>query len=120
MRAFGFWCLFLFITTAFLVNLRHYGSESSSSNPGKVSLFFAGSNVLAKTVKTRKLKDYIDPHSSNQAGGSGRVSFEDYGAIDPSPTSKTSIRHGPIQHDTPLLPYIPIPSPPPSGSDNNG
>lgn len=40
------------------------------------------------------------------------VSLEDYGPVDPSPSSKTSIKPGPIVHGTPFMPYIPQPSPP--------
>lgn len=39
--------------------------------------------------------------------------LEDYRPIDPVPSSMTSVRPGPIQHGTPLMPYIPKPSPPP-------
>lgn len=43
---------------------------------------------------------------------SGNVNLEDYHPIDPVPSSKASIKPGPIQHGTPLIPYIPKPSPP--------
>ncbi|KAL8172030.1 hypothetical protein V2J09_023834 [Rumex salicifolius] len=42
----------------------------------------------------------------------GDVGLDDYGPVDPSPSSK-KLRPGPIQHGTPLIPYIPRPSPPP-------
>lgn len=42
----------------------------------------------------------------------GNVNLEDYHPIDPVPSSKASIKPGPIQHGTPLIPYIPKPSPP--------
>lgn len=59
------------------------------------------------------LQDNVDPHISDQ-DDSGHVNLEDYRPIDPVPSSKASIRPGPIQHGTPLMPYIPKPSPPPS------
>lgn len=40
------------------------------------------------------------------------LNLEDYGPNDPAPSSKASIRPGPIQHGTPLMPYLPKPSRP--------
>ncbi|XP_004290958.1 PREDICTED: uncharacterized protein LOC101309210 [Fragaria vesca subsp. vesca] len=40
----------------------------------------------------------------------GNVNLDDYRPIDPSPSSKASIRPGPIEHNAPLIPYIPKPS----------
>lgn len=40
------------------------------------------------------------------------VDVEDYHPIDPVPSSKASIKPGPIEHGSPLIPYIPKPSPP--------
>lgn len=42
----------------------------------------------------------------------GSVSLEDYHRVDPAPSSKASIKPGPIVHGTPLGPHIPKPSPP--------
>lgn len=50
----------------------------------------------------------------------GNVNLDDYHPIDPVPSSKASIRPGPIQHGTPLMPYIPRPSPPTPSQPNNG
>ncbi|KAJ0973719.1 hypothetical protein J5N97_015684 [Dioscorea zingiberensis] len=38
--------------------------------------------------------------------------LEDYPRIDPVPSSKAAIHNGPIEHGTPLMPYIPQPTPP--------
>lgn len=46
------------------------------------------------------------------ADGAGDMGTEDYGPIDPVPNSKTSIRPGPIDHGTPLIPYLPDPTGP--------
>ncbi|KAK6139012.1 hypothetical protein DH2020_027241 [Rehmannia glutinosa] len=78
-----------------------------------------GNNAMASIVKSRKLKDYMDPPSSDQ-DDAGYVNLEDYRPIDPVPSSKASIRPGPIQHGTPLMPYIPKPSPPPSQPKRGG
>ncbi|KAK4390440.1 hypothetical protein Sango_2107300 [Sesamum angolense] len=83
---------------------------------GMVSI---GKNAAASTVKSRKLKEKIDPPSSNR-DDAGLVTLEDYRPIDPVPNSKASIRPGPIQHGTPLMPYIPRPSPPPGRPKRGG
>ncbi|CAN8257394.1 unnamed protein product, partial [Cochlearia groenlandica] len=52
-----------------------------------------------------------------------RMGVEDYNfPVDPTPTTKASIRPGPIEHGNPLNPYIPKPpspysSPPPLPQD---
>ncbi|PSS17296.1 Otogelin like [Actinidia chinensis var. chinensis] len=63
------------------------------------------------TTRSRKLKE-IGHTSSTDKRDAGSVNLEDYNPIDPVPSSKTSIRPGPIQHGTPPMPFIPKPSPP--------
>uniref|UniRef100_A0ACD5TVI2 Uncharacterized protein n=1 Tax=Avena sativa TaxID=4498 RepID=A0ACD5TVI2_AVESA len=48
-------------------------------------------------TKTRNLQD---------------VGTDDYQPVDPSPSSKASIRPGPIEHGAPLFPYLPGNPPP--------
>ncbi|KAK9080246.1 hypothetical protein SSX86_001922 [Deinandra increscens subsp. villosa] len=48
-------------------------------------------------------------------GDASHITLLDYHQTDPVPSSKTSIRHGPIQHDVPLMPYIPKPPSPGPG-----
>ncbi|KAI8548592.1 hypothetical protein RHMOL_Rhmol07G0284900 [Rhododendron molle] len=62
---------------------------------------------------SRKLKEIGHTSSTGKSDRSGSANLEDYEPIDPVPSSMTSIRPGPIQHGTPLMPYIPRPSPPP-------
>ncbi|KAI4321069.1 hypothetical protein MLD38_034490 [Melastoma candidum] len=38
--------------------------------------------------------------------------LEDYGLIDPAPATKTSVGPRPIDHGTPLIPYLPQQPPP--------
>ncbi|KAL7175607.1 hypothetical protein ACSBR2_029244 [Camellia fascicularis] len=65
------------------------------------------------TVKTRGRKHKENCHASiTDKNNSGSVKLEDYSPIDLIPSSKASVRPGPIQHGTPLMPYIPKPSPP--------
>ncbi|XP_074349480.1 uncharacterized protein LOC141689192 [Apium graveolens] len=61
-------------------------------------------------VTSRKLK-YLDDNQVSGNSNAGSISPQDYGPVDPVPSSKASIQAGPIQHDTPLMPYLP-PSPP--------
>ncbi|VVB12897.1 unnamed protein product [Arabis nemorensis] len=50
-----------------------------------------------------------------------KLGLEDYNfPVDPSPTTKASIKPGPIEHGSPLNPYIPKPpssSPPPQAQE---
>ncbi|KAL8130945.1 hypothetical protein AgCh_007032 [Apium graveolens] len=64
---------------------------------------------ITVTATSRKLKDF--GYSGGQMSNDP-LNLEDYGPNDPSPSSKTSIRPGPIQHGTPFIPYIPRPSQP--------
>lgn len=43
----------------------------------------------------------------------GDVTLDDYQPIDPVPSSKATVKPGPIEHGAPLIPFIPKPSPPP-------
>ncbi|KFK24621.1 hypothetical protein AALP_AA8G002900 [Arabis alpina] len=46
-----------------------------------------------------------------------KLGLEDYGiTVDPSPTTKTSLKPGPIEHGAPIGPYIPFKPPPPPSS----
>ncbi|KAL5988175.1 hypothetical protein ACLOJK_035938 [Asimina triloba] len=40
------------------------------------------------------------------------LNLEDYHPIDPVPSSKASVKPGPTPHGTPLIPYLPQPTPP--------
>ncbi|CAJ1972809.1 unnamed protein product [Sphenostylis stenocarpa] len=64
---------------------------------------------------SRKLKENGNSIKSGikNVGGMGKVNLNDYNPIDPSPTtSSKALNPGPIEHGTPLNPYIPKPSPP--------
>lgn len=52
--------------------------------------------------------------STVDEGEAGKINLEDYRhPMDPVPSSKASVRPGPIEHGTPLMPYIPKQPPPP-------
>ncbi|EOA21894.1 hypothetical protein CARUB_v10002375mg [Capsella rubella] len=59
--------------------------------------------------------------SFSVASSEMKLGLEDYNfPVDPSPTTKASIKPGPIEHGSPLNPYIPKPpssSPPPQPQD---
>lgn len=57
----------------------------------------------------------VDGHEGN----GNNMDMLDYHRIDPAPSSKASIRHGPIQHDAPLGPYIPKPPSPEPDQQNH-
>lgn len=65
---------------------------------------------------------YINRRRSEKHGQRGDVNLEDYHPIDPVPSSKASFKPGPIEHGTPLMPYIPRPTPPaaPAPPENGG
>ncbi|XP_039069903.1 uncharacterized protein LOC120216609 [Hibiscus syriacus] len=92
--------VFFFVVGAALVALTF---SSSSSVPGMEFLQHGGGTRVTGT--SRKLKGIGNEKQNN-------VDMEDYHPIDPVPSSKASIKPGPIEHGTPLIPYIPKPSPP--------
>ncbi|KAA8537839.1 hypothetical protein F0562_027581 [Nyssa sinensis] len=112
MKAFGFWVLLSVVGTA-LVFLS-FSSKGSSTSVSDMALTRHG-NGMTITATSRKLKE--DGHTSSKTDA-GNVNLEDYHPIDPVPSSKAYIKPGPIQHGTPLMPYIPKPSPP--GHPNHG
>ncbi|CAA0843377.1 Glycosyl hydrolase family 35 protein [Striga hermonthica] len=82
-----------------------YSSKGGSS-------FNPGNDAVTCVVKSRKLTAIVGQHGLDEDDG-GKVSLEDYRPIDPAPSSKASIRPAPVQHGSPLLPYIPKTCPPP-------
>ncbi|CAL4913174.1 unnamed protein product [Urochloa decumbens] len=92
---------------------------------------FVGGNLLMVISSTaRSTENCTDPGHGNielngrrlkepytfiarKIRGLENVRTDDYQPVDPSPSSKSSIRPGPIEHGTPLLPYIPRYPPPP-------
>ncbi|PWA92675.1 hypothetical protein CTI12_AA052430 [Artemisia annua] len=67
-------------------------------------------NIIQLTKPNRKLNQFIGDESGN-----GNIDEDDYLPNDPAPSSKASIRPGPIEHGAPLMPYIPKPAPPSPG-----
>ncbi|GMH03175.1 hypothetical protein Nepgr_005014 [Nepenthes gracilis] len=97
--------LFCFLLSAF-------GTASILFNCSGKGMIIAGGNIETLKVTSRKLLQDNGLHPGfDDNGYGGDVNSEDYRPVDPSPSSK-AVRPGPIQHSTPLMPYIPKPSPP--------
>ncbi|XBH86517.1 hypothetical protein VPH35_074157 [Triticum aestivum] len=62
----------------------------------------------------RRLKESRHDVTDRKTRNLQDVKTDDYQPIDPSPSSKASIRPAPIEHGTPLLPYVPRYPPPPA------
>ncbi|CAH1434927.1 unnamed protein product [Lactuca virosa] len=93
MKAFGLWVLFLVFATALICLCFSSCSEASMN-----------------LHKGRKLKEDMNLDDESN------IDLFDYHKINPVPSSKASIRPGPIQHGTPLMPFIP--KDPPPGPDH--
>ncbi|KAL5706859.1 hypothetical protein ACHQM5_024971 [Ranunculus cassubicifolius] len=76
------------------------------------NLLRSGNRGMSST-HNRKLKEYNLSSNNNKKKDVGKVKIDDYGPIDPVPSSKASITNGPIEHGSPLMPYIPKPEAPP-------
>ncbi|XP_057469628.1 uncharacterized protein LOC130758690 [Actinidia eriantha] len=107
MKGFVFWVLFSVLGTALAFRCLFTEGRTSSVTGMTLTHYGDGMSVVARN---RKLKE--NGFSSSIKSDVGSVNLEDYHPIDPVPSSKASIRPGPIQHGTPLMPYIPKPSPP--------
>ncbi|KAF5740624.1 hypothetical protein HS088_TW11G00701 [Tripterygium wilfordii] len=116
MKISGSWILCLLIVTAvMLLNL-----SSSRTSSSIADVLFTGNNGYSSrrttTIAGRKLKELSNDETSINHG----MNLDDYHPIDPVPSSKASIRPGPIEHGTPINPFIPRPSPPPNHPTDGG
>ncbi|KAJ1415261.1 hypothetical protein SESBI_18216 [Sesbania bispinosa] len=123
MKVSGFCALFLVVGTA-LALFNFLSSTGVSWFPDLVATSCGDKITLIAVSRKLKvwmlLKIHMDFSSeengssirSNNKGDIGHVSLDDYRPIDPSPSSKASLDPGPIEHGTPLNPYIPNPSRP--------
>ncbi|CAL1395893.1 unnamed protein product [Linum trigynum] len=68
-------------------------------------------------ISSRKLQEHWKSEQQQEAEEeeeeAGDVGLQDYRPIDPVPSSKAAVKPGPIEHGTPLNPFIPR-SPPPA------
>nr|XP_043618550.1 uncharacterized protein LOC122590291 [Erigeron canadensis]XP_043618551.1 uncharacterized protein LOC122590291 [Erigeron canadensis] len=102
-KGFGLWILFFVFGTALL-----FFFLSSLPPPTAGDHLVHQKKIMYLTKPIRKLKE--ENHDEN---ANGNMDVDDYLPNDPVPSSKaTSLRPGPIEHGTPLMPYIPKPAPP--------
>ncbi|XP_042494773.1 uncharacterized protein LOC122074047 [Macadamia integrifolia] len=115
MKVFGISVPLVVVGAAALMFLSFTTSSTSTFS----NAMFTDHQDIGTMAASRKLKDNnYGTHTEKMKRDGGNVNLEDYGSIDPSPSSK-AIESGPIEHGTPLMPYIPNPGPPspPSSSD---
>ncbi|KAK1299569.1 hypothetical protein QJS10_CPB13g00415 [Acorus calamus] len=108
--------------TSFAIDVGFRSSRAWSVSPRSANLVHHVP-VESATVMlmSRKLKEnHYDMHVTKNKGDIGNVEVEDYPHFDPAPSSKAAIRYAPIEHGTPLMPYVPKPSPPPGHPKHNG
>ncbi|KAK4274637.1 hypothetical protein QN277_017831 [Acacia crassicarpa] len=110
MKVPGFWVLFAMVGTI-LVCINFSSSIAGFCFPALVSNSCDDSAII--TV-SRKLKENRIGVRSNKMDGIGDVTLDDYQPVDPVPSSKATVKPGPIEHGAPLIPFIPKPSPPPA------
>ncbi|KAH7567514.1 hypothetical protein JRO89_XS07G0084900 [Xanthoceras sorbifolium] len=70
-------------------------------------MVFKHSGALTIVATSRKLKENGYNQGTIKKRNVGKVNLEDYHPIDPVPSSKASIKPGPIEHSSPLIPHIP-------------
>ncbi|KAI3958954.1 hypothetical protein MKX01_023630 [Papaver californicum] len=98
------WVLFIFIV------ITNTNSSKCLSLPGIVLLSHKSSSIATMAHNRKVLEKIYSPSNPKSKGETNEnVNLEDYSPIDPVPTSKAAIKSGPIQHGTPLMPYIPKP-----------
>ncbi|CAI0451735.1 unnamed protein product [Linum tenue] len=120
----GNWVMYLLVVagTALMLLLNSSACISAASLPIPEAAFGVHTDtvvVAAAAITTRKLQEdsKSEQHSAEEAAAGDVVGLEDYRPIDPVPSSKASVKPGPIEHGTPLNPFIPRsppPTPPPS------
>ncbi|CAO2817771.1 unnamed protein product [Amaranthus hypochondriacus] len=109
LKIIGFCMPFLLLLQLLLFSFICFSTEA---NP---SLLLSDDGNTTRHLKENSYGSTSKP-KFEEGDSEGDVILEDYRPFDPTPSSKASVRSGPIQHGTPLMPYIPNPkpSPPPS------
>ncbi|XP_048332070.2 uncharacterized protein LOC107433730 [Ziziphus jujuba] len=110
MKASGLWVSLVAVGTTLLF-VSFTGSVTGFYVP-ELHFSYHGEGTTTKAI-SRKLKenDY-NPSTLEIMKDAHTVTLEDYHPIDPVPSSKASIKPGPIEHGSPIIPFIPKPSPP--------
>ncbi|XP_012068240.1 uncharacterized protein LOC105630864 [Jatropha curcas] len=106
MKVSGIWVSYLLVGTALIfLNFSCVTTAISISD-------MAMTDGSSRMIMSRKLKENSYNHSTDKNRDAHSLDLDDYHPIDPVPSSKASIKPGPIEHGTPLNPYIPRHSPP--------
>ncbi|RVW80101.1 hypothetical protein CK203_052446 [Vitis vinifera] len=86
-------------------------------NPDMNSPMMGSRMKGARSIRKLELGSY-KPTTEQRKSNPGNLNLEDYHPIDPSPSSRAAITSGPIEHGTPIIPYIPnVPPPCPPKQD---
>ncbi|KAF6152263.1 hypothetical protein GIB67_005917 [Kingdonia uniflora] len=116
MRCFGVWVLLMMLgaAAAALMVLSFTSSISNSASVNTDVVFTSHGNVEMTTSRIRrKLKEESYNRGTKKNEKDPRnIKLDDYHPVNPVPSSKSSITNGPIEHGTPLMPFIPRPAPP--------
>ncbi|PIA33172.1 hypothetical protein AQUCO_04200140v1 [Aquilegia coerulea] len=100
----------LFMVFGVVSLLLTFTTATSSLPAGGV--FDSNGNSEIVIIHSRKLKEKgYNPSNGNNEKKNEKVNLEDYHPIDPVPSSKAAITNGPIEHGSPMMPYIPKPTP---------
>ncbi|XP_050228155.1 uncharacterized protein LOC126677528 [Mercurialis annua] len=113
MKVSGIWVLYFVVGTALMFfNFSCATASASFSISDMVLMDRGGEMIMAATNRKLKEKSYNPSVMKKKKRDAGLFNLDDYHPIDPVPSSKASIKPGPIEHGTPLNPFIPKPSPP--------
>ncbi|XP_038897195.1 uncharacterized protein LOC120085331 [Benincasa hispida] len=112
MKSFRFPVMPFLLCTLLLFSSINNASLTSEMFPNH--LHVESNKCLFATPSNRKMKlqDTVHSNPTRWNVRVGNMNLYDYSPIDPVPTSKRSIKHGPIEHGSPLIPHMPNPSPP--------
>ncbi|XXG56916.1 hypothetical protein AAC387_Pa03g4217 [Persea americana] len=105
MKAFGLSLLLLAVVGSALVFLTFTGNGPFTGS------VFPARFESATEKKPPKETSYHYPIGTKKRRGLSNINLQDYHPIDPSPGSRAS-KSGPIEHGTPIMPYLPPPMPP--------
>ncbi|KAG6761313.1 hypothetical protein POTOM_034527 [Populus tomentosa] len=116
MSVFGFWALILIAGTACLSSTCSSSHEFRSSVLDRVALtghlnFPRTEDSITATTSFKEPKEgCYSQRISSEGIQKDNINMEGYSKIDPTPKSTATIVSRPIEHGTPLIPYIPGPT----------
>ncbi|XP_061958683.1 uncharacterized protein LOC133679955 [Populus nigra] len=102
MSVFGFWALILLAGTACL--------SSTYSSSHDLNFPKTEDSITATTSFKEPKEGCYSQRISSEEIQKDNINMEGYSKIDPAPKSTATIVSRPIEHGTPLIPYIPGPT----------